>query len=191
MDNINNFKRFFSDLKSAVRLIHVALILCALIVAIITYTSFIIEIFTLKILLWLAVQIPVLVIISILLSEYLCEGNRCEGTRAIFSAMMLLLAMGVALAFLVITIVSLFQSGCAAIPACQNQFGVFVTDMILVGLLVLLEGIVALYLLLSLRNTLNACKKCNVSIGKNVRSMKDKSNQRLLDFESQVGNKFE
>lgn len=178
-----NIRRVINDVRYQIQVIAFGIVLCGILLFALLLSSFYVDINALRILMWLSPHPFALILTLALLMNYLCVKDRCDTGRAIISAIIMLFAALLAIVFLILTIVSIFQIGCAAIPACANIQGVFIVVLVLVGILALIELLIFLYLILSVRSNLNAlCKRCPKGlIGDNIKE-NNRNESALISF---------
>jgi len=162
MNSNFNIRNIFEDIRSQINIIGFGAVVSGIILFAIFLSSFYAEIGLLRVVMWMSAHPLALIILVVLLMPYLCN-KRCETGRVIVSAIAILIAALSALLFLILTIISVIQVGCAGIPACNNIQGVFIVVMVLVGILALIETLMFLYLIIAVRATINkACNNCEI-----------------------------
>lgn len=189
-----NLKRVFLDIKSQIKLITLGVVLSGFLTLAILLSSFYIEMWSLRIVIWIAPHVVALILTLALLMPYLCGDTRC-GTGRIIGAIILLLFVALAgLLFFILVIIQLATAGCATVPACNNIKGIFIAVLILKAILIGLELLMVVYLFFSLRTTVTrACKGvCKIGGKVNARNTmlilneRNNSTSGGRDYENQM-----
>lgn len=169
--NINNI---FQDIKSQIKIIGFGAVISGAILFVTLLSSFYADINLLKIFMWLSPHPFIIILTVVLLTPYLCSETRCDTGRIIISSIALFIISLTAFLFIISSIITIIQSGCTSIPACNNNKGVFIVVMILVLMLGLIELAMSAYLLWGIRPNVNkVCGGNKCMIGTNVRRPKN------------------
>lgn len=150
-------KKIIADIRSKISIIGLGVVLCGIIILCLLLSTFYVEIYSLRLAMYLSPHPMALILAVVLLMPYSREREYVSSNVIIVAIILLIVSLS-ALLFLVLTVVSVLQLGCVGILACNNIRGIFITVLILIILLVLIEFVMFLYLLVGVRASVD--KKC-------------------------------
>lgn len=152
----------FASLRTQVKLIFGAFVFNGILLTIISLSTWFIDIWALRIYMFLSPQVLTHIICMLLMSTYLCK-KACENTSAFISGFLLLVTGLISFLYAIIILINVAVNGCASVPACLNVKEIFIVVMITMIVLGFVEVMLFLYIVIFVNNTIKkSCeRKCD------------------------------